>query len=194
MSDNALSMLAANVRRLQRENRRWRRAATVVLLMAVAAAFSGGLRPGMIVAQEASSVKDPGDPLAVYQQLRTAALEALDLVDKSVKLGAPGPDPAGRVAGWSFRLISADIYLITSNSAVRTSDPEIYLSWAKGPPDPRAVRAFSEHLARMKLWEDRFRPLARDRQFSALDFLEIQSRRIQAEGMLARELHRPKAD
>jgi hypothetical protein len=55
------------------------------------------------------------------------------------------------------------------------------------------VRAFREHLDRLKTWEERFQRLHARQIISRLEFLEFQVRRIEAEAFLARELKKPAA-
>jgi hypothetical protein len=69
----------------------------------------------------------------------------------------------------------------------RTQDVEVYLTLMHCRPKAERLAAFEDHVARMRTWEKKFRPLAGNGTLSTLDFLELQARRLQAEAWLARE-------
>lgn len=196
MSTPEIDALARRLDRLERANRRLRWTAFGGLLAAaIAFGVPGAARPRAVAAPpEGPRVTDPGDPLPLYDELHQTGRRAIDLVNLSLRVGAPVNNSPAVVAAWSLRILDAEIFRTSPKGGLRSGDPEVYLSTAKGPPDPPRVRAFQEHLNRMRAWEERFRPLASDRRLSALDFLELQARRIQAEGYLARELHKPRAE
>ena len=171
--------------RLERSSRRWRGAAAAAVVGAALAAVGGAS------SQEGAGAADPGDPEALYQELHRTGDRAMALVERSLRLGAFVTDAPTVVATWSLRILEAELYRRPMADGRRTTDPEVYLTRETGPPDPAAVAAFRTHRDRLKRWEDRFRPLARDGTLSELDFLELQARRIAAEAWLARERNKP---
>lgn len=130
-------------------------------------------------------------PTALFREQLRMGREALGIIEESVKIGAPVRDPSTVFTVWSQRILGAQLFLSFGPGERAFAEPEAYLSLAEGPPNPERARAFEDHLGRMRRWERRFRPLYEDGQFSALDFLEIQARRLQAEQWLARESSRP---
>lgn len=209
MSTLDMAALAARVDRLEREGRRWRRLAVACAATALALAGWLAARPRVVGAARQEPAKEarqepakgaeapepgaPADPLALIEQQRQMAIRALKIIDETANLGAPVPNPATVTSGWSFRLLGAELYrsLVQEAGAPRTVDPEVYLATARGAPDPGRVASFQAHLDRMRRWEQRFRPLFEDGRYSALNFLEIQARRIQAEQWLSREQNKP---
>lgn len=187
-SDEVVRRLA----RLERENRRWRWAILALLVVVCSLGIFGGLRPRAAAARQDDRRADTAvDARALYEELHQKGHRAINLIDQTVKIGAAIPDPSTTVAVWSLRLLATDMYRCSSKGGPRTVEPEIYLSTATGPPDPERVRAFQEHLTRMKSWEERFGHLSKKGYLSQLDLLEIQARRIQAEAWLAREMNKP---
>ncbi len=184
--------IARRLETLERSNRRWRWGVIAALVGGVVIGSLSLLKPRIVSAQVTEQkVADPGDPLALFEDTHRMGHRAIALIEQTLKFGAPDPGSPARTTMWSLRLLACDIYKITSKNGHPTAEPEIYLYSARGASDPKVVQAFREHLKRTKLWEERFRPLATERQISAQDFLEIQFLRLQAETWLARELHKP---
>lgn len=182
--------LETKFERLQRENRRWRYGMLVLFVACTSLAVWSGLRARAVAAQEE---RPRDDAQALYEEIHRDGHRAIELVDKTLKMGGGIPDPSSAVAVWSLRLLGTDLYRCSRNGGPRTTDPEIYLSTATGPPNAERVKAFQEHLARMKQWERRFELQAEQRFTSQMDLLEIQARRLQAEAWLVREQNKPKS-
>jgi hypothetical protein len=127
-------------------------------------------------------------PREIYEQQRGIALQAIDMMNRSMEIGAPVVGMPTRVVTWSVVLLQAELYLSLDGQPGATDDPEVYLAAKGGGGDPTKVKLFEDHLHRMRLWEDRFRPLQERGAMSALEFFEFQSARVRAEGWLAREL------
>jgi hypothetical protein len=122
-------------------------------------------------------------------QLKTAR-QALEMIRRSSELGAPIVNQPRDVHRWSTRLLGAQIYLSLPEDTPRTADPEVYFALATAAPTPERTTAFEDHLKRMRNWESTLRPLYERGILSALEFLEIQSHRLEAEFWLARERSR----
>ncbi len=191
MDNPTLDAMARRMDRLERENRRWRWAALSALIGLVALGALSGLRPRSVEARQAEkSEKPPGNPSELYTELHRMGHRAIAIIDETVDMGAPVSDPSFKVSTWSLRLLGTDFIASSPKEGPRTLEPEIALALAKGPLGPERIKALREHLARMRLWENRFRPLVRDGRLSALDFMEFQARRIVAEAWLARAMEK----
>jgi hypothetical protein len=179
---------------LERQNRRWR------LCGLLAGAVTFGIiiveYRGMQLAaaqQPVPRAGDEEDASALFEELHRLGHRAMSMLDRSTEIGAPVPDSPARVAIWSLRMLGTDLYRSSPKEGPRTPEPEIYLSSAKGPPNPERIRAFEEHLGRMQLWEKMFQKLADAGDVSRLDLMEFQSRRLVAQIWLIRERHKPGA-
>ncbi len=193
MKAPSLEALQRRLDRLERQNRCWRGLALLLLAAMTGLGLFQGARPIVVEAQQRRlDVGDPGEPAPLFVSQVKMAQRALEIIDDTISIGAPVPNPSSVVFNWSYRMLSAELFATTENDPVQFAEPEVYLSQAKGDPVQARVRSLEKHLARMKQWEARFRPLAEGSKFSLLDFLEIQARRLQAEQWLARELHKPK--
>jgi hypothetical protein len=128
------------------------------------------------------------------QEARDSVLErqrlcqdVLQIQRASWNLGAPVANQPDLIYDWSTRLLGTQIYLSLPEHGPRVEDPEVYLALPNVPPNPVRLAAFQAHLARMRQWEDRLRPLVRDRIMPPLDFKSIQAHRQQAELWILRE-------
>lgn len=146
-----------------------------------------GFALGRVTAQDAANTDEPRK--LVEEQLKLAN-RALDLIDRSAKIGAPVSNAATDVYQWSYRRLGTRLFLTFGPDEHRTMDPEVYLAMAQGPPHPDRIAAFEEHRELMRSWEARFRGLARTGIGSQLNFLTFQAHLLQAEMWLARERSR----
>jgi hypothetical protein len=115
------------------------------------------------------------------------AQKAIRLIDSSMKIGAPVRASQQERYLWSRRLLEAQIFLSLGPDDPRAEDVEVYLALAKGPANPERLTAFREHLERMKLIEQLYRPLYEKGQFSTFDFATVEYNRMQAEVWISRE-------
>jgi hypothetical protein len=188
MDDRRIEAMAGRLDRLERENRRRRRAAGVL----IAATILLGLGRAPLPRRAAAG---PAEQTADDRQVAKAAVEArLELARKAFGMiaaswrgGAPVSNQPRDVYAWSKRLLGAQIYLSMDDDELKVEDPEVYLAVAKARPKAERLAAFAAHLERMKQWEQRLRPLARDKIMAPFAYLDIQANRLQAEMWLARE-------
>jgi hypothetical protein len=166
--------------RLRRSARRWREVGLIAVVGAAAAAV-GAAGPGF---QEDREASDPG---AIVEEHRDLAARSLETINRSFERGVAESRLADSAYVFSCRMLSAELYLGLPEGGPRTMDPELYLTTGLAPSTPGRLASFEEHRDRMLRWEERFRPLARDRIVSPLAFAELQSRRLEAETWLARE-------
>ena len=192
MDDRPIDALARRFDRLERQNRRLRRAVALLGVAAVALAIPGAWRARPVAARQAER-QAAGNPAAdrspaeLVRERLDLSRRALDIITKSWSRGAPVMNQAGDVYAWSSRLMGTQIYLSMAEGEARVEDPEVYLGLSNIQPNPGRTAAFRDHLARMRAWEDRLRPLAKSGVLSTLGFLEVEPRRVQAELWLARE-------
>ena len=199
--------LSARLEQLERSERRWRRlflgtAGIVVAGMASALApvpvtarqAAPNRAPNAAAAPKTAAAQanpgEPADASALYYELHRISHRAEEMMERSFRMGAPVVDMAGQVVAWSHSLLAADLYRTTEGTKYRTTNAEVNLALAEGPPNPDRVAAFREHFNRVKYWEDRLRPLAADGRYPALSLLALQSSRLEAEAWLSRELNR----
>jgi len=192
MQDERNDATIQRLAHLETEIRIWRWSLAARILGSVSLQLQSVQRPGSASAQEAAPrIAKPLDPDAIYEQIHAKSHQALALVNKTIEIGASVNDPSTAVAVWSHRHLSADLYRCSAKGdAPRTADPEVYLGTAAGPADPERLKAFQEHVARMKTWEARFERLDARKFLDRTDLLEIQFRRLQAEAWESRELNK----
>lgn len=194
MTTQELDAIRGRLGRLERENRLWRWGALIVGLGVIAAVVPGGDRDRVEAAQgeqDQPVVEEPTDPEVVYEQLHRISERAIEMVEGSIRQRAMVRNVSEEVTRWAYLLLEMDIYRIPLDDGTRTVDPELHLVLSDGPQDPARVEAFRSYRDRLRFWEERFRPLARDGTLSDLRFMELQARRMMAEGWLARELRKP---
>ena len=161
-------------------------AASLAALAVVAGFGPWRSRPASARPVEIRAGEERGaDELA--RERREVSKRALGIIDRSWEIGAPVRDAAGDVHMWSSRLLGTEIYLSMAEGETRVEDAEVYLSLTGIKPNPNRTTAFEQHLARMRSWENRLRRLADQGVMSTIGFLDVESRRIQAELWLARE-------
>ncbi len=168
----------------------WKRfgpAMATVLTLVVVAGWSATRGTRLAAGAAAEDGAADRDAEAMARERRDVARRALEIIARSWEVGAPVRDQAGDVHVWSTRLLGTEIYLSLPGNGPRVEDAEVYLALPDIPPDPSRLRAFEQHLERMRRWEDRLRPLAASGVLSSLGFLDVESRRIQAELWLYRE-------
>ena len=188
MDDRPIDAPDRRLGRLERQNRRLRRAVVLLAIAAVAPAIPGAWKARPVAARQVEkkeAVERP--PAELVRERLDLSRRALDIITRSWSRGAPVMNQAGDVYSWSSRLMGTQIYLSMAEGETRVEDPEVYLSLTNIKPNPERTAAFRDHLARMRAWEERLRPLARSGVLSTLGFLEVESRRVQAELWLARE-------
>ena len=140
--------------------------------------------------QDVNKVDKADKSVALVEQKLQTCLKVLDLIDKSRKIGAAVAGYSPEIIRWSRQVLEARIYLSLAKSAFKTQDIEVYLSQAKGPPNPQRVTAFEQYLRSIKMLEDLYRPLYLNGNFSPYDFAQIEAVRIQGEIWLSRETSR----
>jgi hypothetical protein len=115
------------------------------------------------------------------------ARKALELISRRTTQGTLVDKPIPEAYRWSLRLLGAEIYLSMADDEVKVADPEVYLAVAKARFSEERLGAFRDHLARMKVWEDRWRALMQKNYLSPFEFMEVQNHVLEAELWLARE-------
>jgi hypothetical protein len=129
-----------------------------------------------------------GDEVAAMVKKQLArSLTLLELLDRSLAIGAAVPATSLETYFWSRHILECRLFLDPGEGAPRVQDIEFYLAQARGPARPAQVAAFEEHLGRMKALEARLRPLAERRIISPFDFAKLEYARLEAEIWLARE-------
>ena len=186
MDADRIEVMAARLDRLERENRRWRRGGAA-LLIALAALTAGGVArlPRLRAQDPPPRMKDPSVEIA--ERRLAVSRKALETIDATMAIGAPVFNQVGDVYVWSYSMLGDQIYLSMGADETRVEDPEVFLAVSKARANPARLAAFEAHFKRMQKWEDRLRPLARNGTMSNLDFLKLQSNRLQAELLLERE-------
>ena len=163
--------------------------------LAVAAAFLLIMNTGQSPRPDDArpDVTKSDDPATVAAAQRDLARRALGFIELSSSRGAPVSNQTYKIYLWSYRLLTSQLFLSLPADAQRTEDPEVYFTTSKAEPNPDRLNAFEEHWARMKAWEERLRPLVRSGTMPALDLMEVEAHRIQAELWLSRErLRKPR--
>jgi hypothetical protein len=168
--------------RLRQSARRWRGFGLITLVMVVAMAAVGAaaIPPGQ-------EDRESSDPEGIVREHRDLASRSLETINQSFERGVAESRLADAAYLFSYRMLSAELYLGLPEDGPRTMEPELYLTTGLAPSTPSRLASFEAHRDRMLRWEERFRPLARDRIVSPLAFAELQSRRLEAEAWLARE-------
>ncbi|QDV38909.1 hypothetical protein [Tautonia plasticadhaerens] len=184
-----VSSLERDRDRLRRSGRRWR----LVGLAATAMAMASAAVPGMQGEDRAGPGEGP-DPSAIVEERRALAVRALETIERSFERGVAESRLADAAYAFSTRVLSGELYLGLPEGGPRTLDPELYLANGLAPSTPERLASFEAHRDRMLRWEERFRPLARDRIVSPLAFAELQARRLEADAWLARERLRREAE
>jgi hypothetical protein len=115
------------------------------------------------------------------------ARKALDLIGRRTPQGSLVDRPIHEAYRWSLRLLGAEIYLSMGDDELKVEDPEVYLAVPHARPSAARVRAFQDHLGRMKSWENRWRSLMERSYLSAFELMEAQHHVLEAELWLARE-------
>lgn len=174
--------------RRARQKRRGRWAGAVAVVAVATPVVLGTARPRGVEARQAPP---PGaeaqDPAPLVEAQLKVARGALKIIDQTASRGAVVNSPELQVHYWSIRALSAQIYLSLAQDEPKTQDIEVYFSLSPCTPKAQRTAAFADHLARMKYWEDKYRPLADTGRLAALDFLVIRDHRLQAEAWLVRE-------
>lgn len=171
-----VSDLERDRERSRRSARRWRRAGLAAMALAAAMAAVPGMQG-----------EDPPDPSAIVEERRALAVRALETIERSFERGVAESRLADAAHAFSVRVLSSELYLGLPEEGPRTLEPELYLVTDLAPSTPGRLASFEAHRDRMLRWEERFRPLARDRIVSPLAYAELQSRRLEADAWLARE-------
>ncbi len=162
-----------------------------IAIACVALAASGLLPSRPLRAQQEKAGDAAADASRnLVERQRELSLRALDLIAKSINLGAPVIASSEDTILWSNKLLGCRLYLSFGPGEMKTQDPEVYLSLAKGPPNPARIAAFDDHYKRTKVVEERYLPLYQRGDFSAFNFARIESSRLQAEIWLSRERNR----
>jgi hypothetical protein len=115
------------------------------------------------------------------------SLRSIELLDRSLAIGAAVQATGLETYFWSRHVLEARLFLDPGDGAPRVQDIELYLAQARGPAQPAQVAAFEEHARRMKALEERLRPLAERRLLSAFDWVKVEFARLEAAVWLARE-------
>jgi hypothetical protein len=188
MDHDAIAAMAERLERLERAHRLWKRTALLGIVFALLLASVGLLRPRRLSAgQGDEAAPAPTDPLTVVRARLNMSQQALDLIRRSAQRGAQVINQREDLYRWSYRLLGDQIYVSMSADDPPVSDPEVYLAVSHARPNPERTAAFEAHLKRMRDWEELMRPLYRQQVLSTIDFLDIQSYRLEAELWLARE-------
>jgi hypothetical protein len=188
MDDDLIDAMAARLERLERENRRWRWAGALAVVATAGLVCIGTMWPRVVEARQSAPLSEEAkDSAALVEDQLQLTRRALKIIEQTETRGAMIPNPVTQVYEWSTRSLAAQIYLSMSKDEPKTQNIEVYLSLAKCEPKAKRVAAFEDHLARMRHWENKFRPLVSSGKLSVLDYLHIQTNRLQAETWLARE-------
>ena len=198
MDDPTIDAMARRLDRLDRENRRLKWAGGLAAAgVAVALAFPGAWRPRPAAAGQVERPAavgqverpEPADrPAAeLVQERLEVAQKAIGIIMRSWARGAPDTNSAGEIYYWSTVVLGSHLFLSMAEGEPRVENANAYLALKAVKPNPARIVAFEQHLARMRTWEDRLRPLAQKGVLSTLGFLSIESRRLEAEIWLARE-------
>ncbi len=158
-------------------------------VVAMAIAWHGAGTHRRLEARQEAKVRTYGEGTteALVETKLKIARKAIRLIDSSLKIGAPVRASQQERYLWSRRLLEAQIFLSLGADDPKAEDVEVYLALARGPANPERVTAFREHLERMKLIEQLYRPLYEKGQFSTFDFATVEYNRMQAEVWLSRE-------
>jgi hypothetical protein len=113
--------------------------------------------------------------------------QALEAIHRAERRGASAVVLREDAYRWSRRLLGDQLYACSPEEGPRVADPEVYFALASSGTDPGRIAAFEGHLRRMAGWESRMRPFYERGLLAPLDFLEVRSRRLEAELWLARE-------
>jgi hypothetical protein len=163
-------------------------AAAALTLNVMTVAWAGPLRPRATEAQRGGEVGLPADGARAASEARLAlSKQAIDVIRRPARDGALFVGRREDFYRWSRRQLGDELFLSLPESGPRAADPEVYLTLARSRPSPVRVAAFEEHLHRMRELESAMLPLKEQRLLSALDFLEVQAHRLEAELWLARE-------
>jgi hypothetical protein len=181
--------MAGRLDRPGRAHRFWRRAAFLGIALAALHAASGLVRPRGAAAQQPGGASPPAtaDHLALARARLKLSQQALEFIRRSAARGAQVINQREDFYRWSYRLLGDQIYLSMADDDPRVADPEVYLVVSHARPSAERTAAFEAHAQRMKEWEDLMRPLYNRQVLSPIDFLDVQSYRLEADLWLARE-------
>ena len=184
--------LADRLARLERSERRWRRAAVLGVTLAGLLAAAGLVLPRGAAARQGAGAA--ADHLALARSRLALSRQALDLIRRSGERGAQVINQREDFYRWSYRLLGDQIYLSMAAADPRVADPEVYLAVSHARPNADRLAAFEAHARRMRDWEDLMLPLYRRQVLSPIDFLDVQSYRLEAELWLERERVKERAE
>jgi hypothetical protein len=184
--------MAQRLDRLERAQRSWKRAISLGVALAVLLVAAGLVRPRGAAARQGRVGAE--DHLALARERLAISQQALEFIRRSAARGAQVINQREDFYRWSYRLLGDQIYLSMSDDDPRVADPEVYLAVSHARPDPARTAAFEAHAKRMREWEDQMRPLYRSGVLAPIDFLDVQSYRLEAELWLARERIKERQD
>jgi hypothetical protein len=195
MSEPGSDMIPQILRRLERLERSlrlWKRLSLGASL-ALAVVLLTRQVPPKVLAQQApvppppaDQEKDP-DHVALAKRRLNLSRSGLDIVRQSARQGALMSNQRDYLYRWSYRLLGDQIYLTMEDGDPRVPDPEVYLAVSDAKPSRERTLAFQAHRDRLLEWEQQMRPLYEKGILSPIDFMDIQSYRLEAELWLARE-------
>lgn len=195
MSEPGPEMIPQILRRLERMERSlrfWKRLALGALVALTAALLTRG-EPPRVLARQAPAPPPPAqgqtdpDHIALAKRRLLLSRKGLDIVRQSARNGALMSNQRDYLYRWSYRLLGDQIYLSLEDDDPRVPDPEVYLGVLDAKPNRDRTLAFQAHRDRLLEWEQQMRPLYEKGILSPIDFMDIQSYRLEAELWLARE-------
>ncbi len=188
------ALILGRLERLERSVRIWKRVAMGALFGLSMVILARYLEPPIAQAQEAAeppprvepAVRDP-DHIALAKRRLILSRKGLEIVRQSARRGALMSNQRDYLYRWSYRLLGDQIYLSMEDGDPRVPDPEVYLAVSKAKPSRDRTIAFEAHRDRLLEWEQQMRPLYEQNILAPIDFMDIQSYRLEAELWLARE-------
>jgi hypothetical protein len=168
----------------------WRSCSTnavAIVLLAMPIAVAGLARPRGGDRQGEGTATRPDEAVAVAEARLKLSRKALDVIRRPARHGAQVVGRPEDYYRWSYRLLGDQIYLSMPEGEPRVADPEIYFALSHARTSPGRVAAFKEHRQRMEELESMMRPRHERGILSNLEFLDVQSHRLEAEPWLARE-------
>lgn len=157
----------------------------IMALLVLVAGFTGSR--GAVARPLGGGVVRCNEAGAVVKARIKLSRQALDAIRRAKRDGASALKSRTEVYRWSRRLLGDRLYASSSGDEPRVTDPEAYFALPASRTNPERLAAFEEHFQRMEELEASMRPLCERRILTALEFLEVQAYRLEAELWLARE-------
>lgn len=143
--------------------------------------------------QEGAAKDREPDHVRLAKQRLALSRRAIEIINAATRKNATMVNQRDYLYRWSYRLLGDQIYLTLEDEDPRVPDPEVYLGVLDAKPSRERTLAFEAHRDRLLTWERSMRPYYERNILSAIDFMDIQSYRLEAELWLARERMKEKA-